>query len=87
MPPTPQLKPRKRIRGESASEFAELYETLPTKPVGDGSCQLIRVKPKPNSFKLSERIGLACRGKCDGKECKISILIVNGAFRIGCRCQ
>lgn len=76
-----------RIEGQGAKQFNRKRNALPTKPVGDGRCQLIKIPPKPRG-RLSERLGLACQGKCQrGKTCKISAIIINGRFVIKCVCR
>ena len=80
-------QPTSKIKGETGGQFDKQRAALPIKPVGNGSCQLVRT-PKKAKGKLRERLGVECRGKCPGGgTCRTSIIIIDTSYTSECKCD
>jgi hypothetical protein len=76
-----QPKKQRKITAKSIHEFYEKAEALPTKPVGDGRCQLVRKK-------VGQRILPFCEGTCpDGKTCIRRLSVTGDTITVECVCQ
>lgn len=74
------MKPKKRIVAKSVADLYEQAKGLPSKPVGDGSCQLVRRK-------VAGRILPFCAGEClRRKNCRLFISITGNTIVVECRC-
>lgn len=74
-------EPVKEINARNLDDLLDQVDSLPGRPVGDGSCQLVKKKRRNHFVAL-------CEGECDTGECYTRIKGGPGdRIRIWCECM